>query len=648
MLPGALRLAAWSWLALLLVVLGAGVTSEVRAEVRAFADPAVVYEGDAIQLTIEADGLSPPGRPDLAPLQDDFELGGTSRSQETQIVNGRRADRTSWRVALVPKRVGALRIPAIQVGSERTEPLLVQVEPIPEGGLGRPGDQVWIEVEVEGGQDGLVVQQQVPLVVRAYSAKPLVDYRIEVPPIDGAVLMQIGRDRGNMVTRAGQQYRLIERRFTLNPERSGSLRIPPVAFDAELKRETGTRPSAAQGLPSLFDDPMFDRMLGGIGSGFSMFERGEPARAQSEAITLEVAPSPAGFSGQHWLPATGLEVQDSWNPDQGGQRPLLSVGEPATRTLTLQAVGLAGNQIPEIDIPVPDGFRVYPEKTESETRSDGETVIGVSRQQLTLIPTRGGDVTLPRIEVPWWDTEADVERVAEVPAIQLGVTGPAEPPELHQLDAAVAETRTGLSSADRLVGGAAPAASAKGSPSAESGVFGGIVVGLLLVAGLLAGAYGLWRWRHPGARRHSSRSLVGGVGLAGVAAGAGASEAEAVRLASDRSELVRAAKSALQQACERNDAPAAARALIEWAGALRPQGAALGLGAIAERVVGVQRSEIQALERSLYAAVGEQGGWTGDALWHAVKAGLNGDFDDRGAKTEAVVEGLPPLYPRRA
>ena len=56
-----------------------------------------------------------------------------------------------------------------------------------------------------------------------------------------------------------------------------------------------------------------------------------------------------------------------------------------TRTLTLTARGLAGNQIPDIPIPAPPGFRVYPGQTEAETRSDGETLIGISQQQVTLI-----------------------------------------------------------------------------------------------------------------------------------------------------------------------------------------------------------------------------------------------------------------------
>ncbi|MFP4495871.1 MAG: BatD family protein, partial [Halochromatium sp.] len=439
-------IAARAWgLLMLLGLLMSPPSLSLAAEVRASLDQTRIYEGDRVLLTIEVAGEGAGGgfgrwsgeEPDLGPLHDDFEVLGVNTSQETRIVNGRRSDKTGWQVALAPKRLGRLEIPALRVGSATTEPLSLRVDAVPAGGLGAPGDEVWLEVELGADADAaadasstepLVVQQQVPLVVRAYSARPLIDYAIQMPQIEDAALTRIGRDQTRMSTRDGQQYRVIERRYTLSPERSGTLRIPPIIFEAELETERARQSpdSLARGSVSdLFNDPMFERMFGGtwFGPTGSLFERGEPARAQSEALVREVAARAEDFSGEHWLPATALEIRDSWNPAAGGDTPELRLGEPATRTLTLIARGLAGNQIPEIEVPAPDGFRVYPERTRSETRSDGETLIGISRQRLTLIPIRGGDVELPRIEVPWWHTGAGEERIATVPALDLTVAG---------------------------------------------------------------------------------------------------------------------------------------------------------------------------------------------------------------------------------
>lgn len=592
--------------------------------VRAFLDQTQVYEGDQVVLTIERDGRGPSDEPDLDPLADDFEVGGLSTSQQTQIINGRRSDQTRWQVGLRPKRLGRLSIPPISVGTETTDALSLTVEAVPEGGLGSPGDRVWLEVEVgapaDGSPDPLVVQQQVPLVVRAYSAQPLLDYRIEMPVVEGAVLTRIGRDRGSLINRAGKQYRVIERRYSLNPERSGSLRIPPIVFDAELKTEStvGAGSPAARGLSDLFDDPMIDRMLGGmrLGSSAGLFERGEPARAQSEALVLEVA-SAQGLSGEHWLPATALTVEDSWASADDGERPRLVVGEPATRTLTLTAWGLAGNQIPEVAIPTPPGLRVYPGQTKSETRSDGQTLIGISQQQVTVIPTQGGEIEMPPIEIAWWDTQAGEERVARVPALSLSVTGPTS--------GARAATEIDLAE-DAPAGSVAEATQGAGGSSDRAGSglsLGWVLSAAAVILGLLGlGAVLMIRRRH---RLRSKAATEPGDGRSAAA---------------DR---MRRARDALRSACERADPRAAEKALLDWAMARWPNAPPTGLGSLAERA-GEAGPAIRSLERDLYGAGASSDGWRGDALWAAFEAGLGAPPPS--AKGAAGEDELAPLYPR--
>jgi hypothetical protein len=674
------------WVLLLLLISPSlGLTAEVSARL----NQAQVYEGDPVVLTIEVVGRSLGQEPDLRVLDADFEVAGVSTAQETQFINGRRSDKTSWQVALRPKRLGRLPIPPISLGAESSEPLSLLVEAVPAGGLGAPGDQVWLEVLIgdepaalSAGGSGqqasasdratatLMVQQQVPLLVRAYSARPLLDYAIEVPPIEGAVLTRIGRDQGTLTTRAGQQYRVIERRYTLNPERSGRLRIPPIVFEAELKADAA-RGGASRGLPelpALFNDPMLERMLGDmrLGSPGSMFERGEPARAQSAALELEVAPSAADFSGEHWLPATALEVDDSWSPSDGGVVPQLAVGEPATRSLTLTARGLAGNQIPEIEVPVPSGFRVYKGQTASETRSDGETLIGISRQQLTLIPTQAGEIELPSIQVPWWDTERSAERMAVVPALWLSVAGAgaaADQAALSRTAERSAETRseaepepgleagpepepetaqapqselpaespsTGSGDGAGLGGPSRSQAGAEAEAAAKSSPWAWLFWALLLVAMaiVLTGVLAVsrrrwWRWR-----RSPERSPAGP-----------ADDQGALSLALRH----RQARDAVRRACEQDDPKAAAAALLAWAALVWPQQPPRSLSALAARHQQAQ-SELLALERHLYAhqAAGAATGWRGEALWQALSRGLK-DRDQIASARAA--EELAPLYP---
>ncbi|MBD3777621.1 MAG: BatD family protein, partial [Thiotrichales bacterium] len=74
-----------------------------------------VEMGDIVTLTIDADFQSRLGQPDLSALQDQFELLGSQRSSNIQIVNGDFQTSTRWLVQLLPKQAGELMIPPIDI-----------------------------------------------------------------------------------------------------------------------------------------------------------------------------------------------------------------------------------------------------------------------------------------------------------------------------------------------------------------------------------------------------------------------------------------------------------------------------------------------------------------------------------------------------
>ncbi len=616
--PGALAL---------LLVLSIGHAASA-GDLRARLDRAQVYEGDNLTLTIEADGLNRRGQPELGALAADFDVLRTSLSSETRIINGQRSDATQWHILLAPKHTGEIQIPPIRIGEDHTEALTLRVDKVPQDARGGPGDDLYVEVEPGTGTDKIVVQQQVPLVVRLYSALPLVGGGLSEPRADGATLERLGEDTQYKTTRNGREYQVIERRYSLSPERSGELHIPPVVFEGEVQADpSGRGPFDDTDLDRLFQDPLLERMFDGglLRRGFSMFERGKTVRAQSQALTLSVAASPKGFGGEHWLPAQALSIADSWSAGP----PSLRVGEPVTRELTLTARGLSGTQIPRIEIPVPTGVRAYPEKTESESRTDGATLYGISRQRITLIPTARSEVVFPEIRVPWWDTGAQQERVAVVPAMTLpveaaagGAPSPQETPASSVAPTAPAPTTTAQS--QEVSPG--PGARTPASAGSAFGVEWQRWLALAAAGLLLAVAAGWLWWRRARGRAHADP-------------------------APGRTPVLRTSelRQRLQQACRADDPTAAAEALLDWARVAWPDDAPTNLGAIATRLgsslesAGGQAStQIHALEQALYAPGG--GDWQGETLWQAMKEGLG-----RAPEGDKIASpDLAPLYPTRS
>lgn len=608
-------------------------SAAAAAEVRARFDRTEVHTGDTVTLTIESDGLGG-GQPDLGALDADFEVLGTSSGSRIEFVNGRQSAMRTWQVTLVPKRAGSIEVPPFTVGKERTQPLRLDVTTLPQGPTGTPGDDVFLELEVGGGDGPVYVQQQVPLTVRLFSALPLRGGDLTTPRPDGAVLERLGEDVQFSTRRNSRRYQVIERRFSLSPERSGALRIEPATFSGEL-RGGDDRAFGDDRLAQLFRDPVFER----FGSG--LFERGEPVRARSGAVTLDVQPQPEGFSGRWWLPARALDIADSWERDP----PELARGEPATRTLTVTATGLAGSQIPEIEVPTPAAVRVYADPVEAETRTDGEQLFGVSRQQVTVMPTAGGSLTFPEIRVRWWDVDAGRERVAVVPARRFEVPGPAgadapaagtagapQPSRAPPVDAAAPEA-TGSA--------AAPAADA-GAPASGPSVPNRLAetrrpVGWLLLAALVVGgALLLWRQRHRLPRLWRRRPH---------AAGSHSMPSVSIR----RPGGGRAAAD-LRPACAANDPQGAATAVLALARRYWGPAAPTSLGGVAARLAadgsatGAQAATaVLGLEASLYGPGG--GNWQGDGFAEQVLPALT-------ARSKAPGSGrgdepLAPLYPQR-
>lgn len=626
------------------LVLLFGLGGLARAEVRASLDRDQVYAGDSLTLIIETDGPDRGERPDLTPLERDFEVGGMGIATETRILNARRFDSTRFRIALTPRATGQLQVPALRLGDQQTSALRLQVDPLPEGGLGIPGDDLFLELDLDADLEHLVVQQQVPLLVRAYSARPLLDYELRLPDLEGAGLSRIGRETGHLTSRNGRQYRVIEWRFSLNPERSGELRIPSLVFVARLQSEpaAGRDPFADsfgdERLERLFRDPALERMLGAgpWRSGFPMFDRGEPARAQSQALTLTVAPSPDEFAGPHWLPAQALGISDDW----AARPPVLAVGEPATRTLTITARGLAGTQLPALEVPMPAGVRTYPPRVERETRSDGNGLIGISRQQVTLIPGSGGEIELPALRLPWWDTNSNQQREAVVPALRLQVAGPVSAPTAPApaLPGTIAGAdAASASDAARDAPAAQPAAQPAVQPTGGAGRRGWWVLALVLLVAL-----GWWqrRWLPGLPRQWWGRLRQARLGAAARTAMASTAAEAAVPVGTRQTDAV-AARAAVQAACSANDAGGAARALLVWAAARWPAAPPVNLAALA---AGVARggAEIRALERFLYAPRQGDADWDGAPLWAALHDGL-----DPAEAPRPPADPLVPLYPTR-
>ena len=533
---------------------------------------------ETVRLIVEADAAADGARPGVEPLRRDFEVLGESSSTRITIENGRRSARTQWIFELAPRRTGRLTAGPLQAGAMTSPAIVLEVLPAPAADEASSERDVFIETDVA--PEDVYVQSQLTYTVRIYRAVEFLEAALSEFVPEGAVTHRLGKDATYTRVIDGRRYRVIERRFAVFPQASGRLALPAVRLDARIAD-------------------------GGAGSAMNrLFGEGRRVRLASQPATVTVKPRPAA-AATPWLPARAVTLAEEWPEDP----PRLVVGEPVTWTLRLDAAGLAGEQLPPIDLPDLGSVRVYPDQPSIVTRADRDAVRGERVQRIAMVPGAAGELRIPELGVQWWDVEADAPRTARIPARALAVApapagGEAPRPAL----AAVPETGAAVVPADP-----------------ERRIWQGLSAALAVTWLVTLGALLRARGRH---RRGD----------------AGPSVRRPMPPGPPRNTA--AARRRVQEACRAASPRAARDALLDWAAAAWPESPPRDLVDLAARAGGGPGAgepfaeAILALDRALWSA--EDGRWTGESLAARLPREIGPPPSRRRAGASG---GLPSLHP---
>lgn len=508
------------------------------AQVRAWLDRNTMQMGETVTLNVEVGDSATAPQPDFAALQKDFNVGATQSSSSVNIINGQTSSKLLWAVALEPKHDGTIIVPALSVAGQTTQPITLTVQPMAPGGT-KAGDDVYIEATVD--PQTPYVQQQVTLTLKLFFAVNLVDGTLDDPQGEGLVIKRIGGQDANFSAEVGgRRYRVLERRYVLQPERSGPIKLAPIMFRGHAMDRNDMN---------------------------SFFTRGRNVTAQAQPITLQVRPRPANSGTDAWLPAQSVTLAaEGLNAGTTAR-----VGEPLTLTLRLKAVGLGFEQLPELNLPKIDGADIYPDKATTQNRDAGDVVTGERERKFAIVPNRAGRLTIPSIGIAWWDVVHDQAQTASIPEVTLDVAGAA---------GATSEPSTVAPAAKPE---AAPAAQTPAAPAVLTAASNDALIwrmialsALILWIVTIAIAFVLWR-RRPQAPPPTSADVR--------------AMPESVSI-----------KARFRSACLNNDWAALANALVGWANARGAK--ARNLGEVALSLADTaQVVAIDDLQRVLYAGV---------------------------------------------
>jgi hypothetical protein len=416
-------------------------------------------------------------------------------------------------------------------------------------------------MELDAQPSTVYAQSQVIFTLRLFVGVATGRATLTQPDVTGgeAIVEKLGEDGQYQTERGGRSFLVRERRYAVFPQQAGTLTIGPATFEAMVIPDRG-------------------------------FSRVQRFRSGSIEVAVQSAvPPPATLPGAVWLPAQHVALTEKWSDDSDQ----LTVGIPRTREVTIEADGVLDTQLPELTLPQQAGIRQYADQPELTRELTPQGFKAKRRVAMAVIAQTPGDVTLPKIELPWFNVATQSWEVASLPEHTLTITpsGEAAPTAAPQPELTTAAPPAGVPAS-----GVWPAVSA------------------VLALGWLATAL-LW-WR-------ASRAA----GLPGATRGH-----SALRKPNERKVLREA-----QVACGANDADAVRRLLLEWAEARFSAAPPRSLGALASELDGPVAREILDLEAHIYGATA--GRWDGRALRDALAA-----FEAVRASGETAKEDLVPLY----
>ena len=353
--------------------------SWAATKLEASVDKNPVLAGEFFMLNISVDDTVKGEQPDTSSLLKDFVVGPTSLSSRTNIINGSINKQTTWSVKLMTRTEGDYTIPAFSVAGLTSQPIKLKVAK--RSVDADKNNEIFLKTSLSS--NSLFVQEAGVYTVKLYLAKELLDGSLSTPSMEDAQLTQLGKQTESYELVDGKRYLVITREYLIQPQKSGAYTIAGPAFQGRVQQNYRQLEVSALG----------------------------------EDQQVEIKPIPSDYKGA-WLPSELVNLDEEWQPNDN----TVEVGTPITRTITLTALGVTKEQLPEISMPTIDGIRSYPDKKENNNAVRDGRVVSQQTASYALLPQKPGTYTLPEIKLPWFNTKMNRISLATLPKRTITVT----------------------------------------------------------------------------------------------------------------------------------------------------------------------------------------------------------------------------------
>ena len=447
---------------------------------RAYLSAPQVGVGRQFVLNVEVSGTQQLEQDPVLPDMEDFASflsAGTSTS--IQIVNGRTSMAITYQYRFQALTEGTFEIGAVTVtAGDRTVttepvPLTVSDAPPPpaagaeavDPGAAIAPEDLFIETRVS--KTRAFENEPVAVEYQIFTRVPVQSYTITtLPQATGfwsEELEQPTSPQAERVVRDGSEYLTATvRRMMLFPTGPGPKTLDPLSVEAQVR---------------VRDRSAFDP-FGDIFGRSSLFDRSVPVVVASRPVTIEVDPlpadaRPASFTGHVGSLAVAASVD----------RPAVETNEAVTLRVDYSGTGNL-RTLPAPDVEFPVEFEAFPPETSDRIAEGGGSLQGTRTHEYVLIPRVPGELTIPAIEVAYFDPATGRYGTSRSQPLEVTVAGDAAAIEGPGAVPSAVET---IREEIRFIHIGTPRFVATGLPLYATGVFWAILLlPLVAVGGALA------------------------------------------------------------------------------------------------------------------------------------------------------------------
>lgn len=127
--------------------------------------------------------------------------------------------------------------------------------------------------------------------------------------------------------------------------------------------------------------------------------KGIPIQVKTQERTIPVRSVPNGFDRDQWLVASGVNVSETWSKNETR----IKVGDVIQRSITRNVNGTVSELIPPIIWDSISGISSYPTRSEVRNEKTKTSIKSFRTEGVRYLFEKEGVVTLPEIEVSWWN-----------------------------------------------------------------------------------------------------------------------------------------------------------------------------------------------------------------------------------------------------